>query len=183
MKGKVRIIGGIWRGRKLEVPEKSGLRPTPGRVRETLFNWLAMHLPESRCLDLFAGSGALGIEAISRGAKQVLLVEKERGIVQGLQRQVKTLATNKVEIICSNALAFLKKTASAFDIVFLDPPFDSDLLSQSCILLEQQGWLNPQAIIYLEMKGSLALPNLPDNWQIIRQQTAGQIAFFLVARH
>jgi 16S rRNA (guanine966-N2)-methyltransferase len=183
MKGKVRIIGGIWRGRKLEVPDKSGLRPTPDRVRETLFNWLAMHLPESRCLDLFAGSGALGIEAISRGAKQVLLVEKERGIVQGLQRQVTVLATNKVEIICANALAFLKKTASAFDIVFLDPPFDSDLLNQSCILLEQQGWLNPHALMYIEMKGGLTPPNLPDNWQIIRQQTVGKIAFFLVARH
>jgi 16S rRNA (guanine966-N2)-methyltransferase len=103
--------------------------------------------------------------------------------VQGLQRQVTTLATNKVEIICANALVFLKKTASPFDIVFLDPPFDSDLLSQSCILLEQRGWLNPHALMYIEMKGGLALPNLPDNWQIIRQQTAGQVAFFLVARH
>jgi 16S rRNA (guanine966-N2)-methyltransferase len=184
MKGKIRIIGGIWRGRKLEVPDKSGLRPTPDRVRETLFNWLAMHLPESRCLDLFAGSGALGIEAISRGAKQAILVEKEYDIVQSLKEQVTVLATNKVEIICANALAFLKKTASAFDIVFLDPPFDdSDLLIQSCILLEQQGWLNPHALMYLEMKRGLALPNLPDNWQIIRQQTAGKIAFFLVARH
>ena len=183
MKGKIRIIGGQWRGRKLEVPDNLDLRPTPDRVRETLFNWLTMHLPESRCLDLFAGSGALGIEAISRGAKQAVLVEKEYDIVQSLKEQVTVLATNKVEIICANTLAFLKRTASAFDIVFLDPPFNSDLLlNQSCILLEQQGWLNPHALIYLEMKRGSASPQLPDNWKIIRHKTAGQVAFFLAQK-
>ncbi len=182
MKGKVRIIGGQWRGRKLQVSDKQGLRPTSDRVRETLFNWLAMPLPGSRCLDLFAGSGALGIEAASRGAKQVFLVEKKRDIVQDLRQQVATLATDNLEIICADALTFLKGTASAFDIVFLDPPFGQDLLNPCCTLLEQRGWLSPQALMYLEMERRLEMPNLPATWQVIRRQTAGQVTVFLVAR-
>ncbi|RKZ90521.1 MAG: 16S rRNA (guanine(966)-N(2))-methyltransferase RsmD [Candidatus Parabeggiatoa sp. nov. 1] len=182
MKGKIRIIAGQWRGRKLQVPNKPGLRPTPDRVRETLFNWLAMQLPGSRCLDLFAGSGALGIEAASRGAKQVLLVEKEHDIVQGLKQQVATLAPDNIEIICADAMQFLQKTPSAFDIVFLDPPYERDLLSPCCTLLEQRGWLNPHALIYLEAERSLGIPSLPASWQVIRRQMAGQVAVFLAAR-
>jgi len=186
LKGKIRIIAGQWRGRKLQVPDKPGLRPTPDRVRETLFNWLAMQLPSSRCLDLFAGSGALGVEAASRGAKQVLLIEKERDIVQSLKQQVATFAADNLEIICADAIQFLKKnTPSAFDIVFLDPPYEPDLLSPCCTLLEQRGWLNPHTHknhIYLETKRSLGEPNLPNGWQIIRSQTAGQVAGFLAER-
>lgn len=182
MKGKIRIIAGQWRGRKLQVPDKPGLRPTPNRVRETLFNWLAMHLPGSRCLDLFAGSGALGIEAASRGAKQVLLVEKERDIQQTLRQQLTTLAADNLEIISADALKFLKGTAESFDIVFLDPPFGRDLLRPCCTLLEQRNWLSPQAYIYIETERSLGEPNLPDSWQVTRRQTAGQIAVFLAER-
>ena len=178
MTGKIRIIAGQWRGRKLQVPNKPGLRPTPDRVRETLFNWLAMHLPGSRCLDLFAGSGALGLEAASRGAKQVLLVEKERGIVQGLKQQVATFAPDNVDILCADAMQFLQHPPEAFDIVFLDPPYESDLLSPCCRLLEQHGWLNPHALVYLEAERSLGIPSLPVSWQVIRHQMAGQVAFF-----
>jgi 16S rRNA (guanine966-N2)-methyltransferase len=182
MKGKIRIIAGQWRGRKLQVPNQPQVRPTSSRVRETLFNWLTMHIPGSRCLDLFAGSGALGIEAASRGAKQVVLVENNRPIVQGLKQQVAKLTAEHLKIICADGRQFLKKTPSAFDIVFLDPPFGQDLLGPCCTLLEQGGWLNSTAHIYLEMERDLGEPHLPPTWQIIRHQTAGQVGFFLAER-
>jgi 16S rRNA (guanine966-N2)-methyltransferase len=183
MNGKIRIIAGQWRGRKLQVPDKPGLRPTPNRVRETLFNWLAMRLPNSRCLDLFAGSGALGIEAASRGAKSVLLVEKQRDIVQSLRQQVAGFASDNLEIIGADAIQWLKTAATPFNIVFLDPPYDQpDLLSTSCTLLEQRGWLESRAYIYLETERRFGEPNLPASWQIIRQQIAGQVAGFLAER-
>jgi 16S rRNA (guanine966-N2)-methyltransferase len=182
MKGKVRIIAGQWRGRKLQVPDKPGLRPTPNRVRETLFNWISTQIPDSRCLDLFAGSGALGIEAASRGAKQVLLVEKEREVVQGLRQQMATFVPNKLEIIGADALKFLKGTPDIFDIIFLAPPFGHDLLRPCCPLLEQGGWLSPHALIYLETEHRLGEPNLPASWQVIRRQTVGQVAGFLAVR-
>ncbi len=176
MKGKIRIIAGEWRGRKLQVPDKPGLRPTPDRVRETLFNWLNMHLPGSHCLDLFAGSGALGIEAASRGAKQVLLVEKERDIVQGLRQQLATFAPD-IKILCADALKFLKETPETFDIVFLDPPFGHNLVPACCTLLGN--CLSPQSLIYIETERSLGEPDLPTSWQIIRQKMVGQVAVFL----
>ncbi|EDN65612.1 conserved hypothetical protein [Beggiatoa sp. PS] len=182
MKGKIRIIAGQWRGRKLQVPTQLEVRPTTSRVRETLFNWLAMDIPGSRCLDLFAGSGALGIEAASRGAKQVVLVENQRQIVQGLKQQLAKLTAEHLKIICADVRQFLKKTPSTFDIVFLDPPFGQDLLSPCCTLLEQNGWLNSTAHIYLETKRNLGEPQLPPTWQIIRHQTAGQVSFFLAVR-
>ncbi|MEN8216319.1 MAG: 16S rRNA (guanine(966)-N(2))-methyltransferase RsmD [Pseudomonadota bacterium] len=181
MKGKIRIIGGQWRGRKLQVPEKPGLRPTPNRVRETLFNWLAMDLPGSRCLDLFTGTGALGIEAASRGAKQVILVEKERDVVQGLKQQVATFAPD-IEILCADALQFLKGTPETFDIIFLAPPYGHDLLRPTCPLLEEGGWLSPHALIYLETERRFGEPSLPATWQVIRRQKVGQVAGFLVVR-
>jgi 16S rRNA (guanine966-N2)-methyltransferase len=178
--GTVRIIAGQWRGRKLKVPNQTGLRPTPNRIRETLFNWLAIDLPGSRCLDLFAGSGALGIEAASRGAKQVVLIEKQRDIVQSLRQQVTSFAADNVTILSNDAIKFLKKKTDSFDIVFLDPPYGSNLLNSCCTLLQQGGWLNPQALIYLETDTSLAKPNLPESWQIIRQKNAGQVAAYLI---
>lgn len=177
--GKVRIIGGQWRGRKLSVPDKVGLRPTPDRVRETLFNWLMGYLPDSHCLDLFAGSGALGIEAASRGAKQVILVEKDPEIFRNLQRQIVTLSADNVTVIRADAQQFLQNTSTPFDIVFLDPPFGKNLLVPCCEWLERNGWLNKQAHIYLEVERTLGKPNLPTSWQIVRQQTAGQVAYFL----
>lgn len=182
MSGKIRIIAGQWRGRKLEVPDKQGLRPTPNRVRETLFNWLSMYLPGSHCLDLFAGSGALGIEAASRGAQEVLLVEKNPDIVQNLRQQLLSLKSNNLDILHADALQFIKGTPNkAFNIVFLDPPFGQDLLNPACSLLEKGGWLTPQALIYLETEISGKL-SLPSSWQIIRSKKAGQVTAVLVER-
>jgi 16S rRNA (guanine966-N2)-methyltransferase len=183
MSGKIRIIAGEWRGRKLEVPDKQGLRPTPNRLRETLFNWLAMYLPGSRCLDLFAGSGALGIEAASRGAKEVLLIEKDYDIVQVLKQQLLSFkAYNKINILHTDAIHFLKSSPRAFDIIFLDPPFGQYLLNPSCHLLEESGWLSSQALIYLETESNLRELSLPTGWQIIRQKKAGQVTVFLAKR-
>lgn len=181
MTGKIRIIAGEWRGRKLQVPDKAGLRPTPNRVRETLFNWLAGKIPGSRCLDLFAGTGALSIEAGSRGAKHLLLVEKDRQIVEGLKQQVSTFAPN-IKIICADALKFLKGTPETFDIVFLDPPFGCNLLQPCYTLLEEGGWLSARAYIYIEAESTLKEPNLPASWHVIRHKIMGQVAVFLVER-
>ena len=182
MKGKVRIIAGQWRGRYLPVLKKPGLRPTPDRVRETLFNWLTMHLPASRCLDLFAGSGVLGIEAASRGAKHVLLIEKEYEVAQCLRQQITTLASDNIAVIHADAQQFLKRISEPFDIVFLDPPYGHNLVSSCCTLLEQHGWLNAYALIYIGIERHLGEPSLPASWQIIRRQTAGKVAGFLAVR-
>jgi 16S rRNA (guanine966-N2)-methyltransferase len=181
--GKVRIIGGEWRGRKLTVPDKQGLRPTPDRVRETVFNWLNWQIAASRCLDLFAGSGALGVEAASRGAKQVVLVEKDKEIAIGLRQQLAVFAAQKVEVIQADAIHWLKSTpATPFDIVFLDPPFQQNLLAPVCAALEQYGWLSKQAFIYLEAERELTTLVLPENWEIYKQQRAGQVAYHLALR-
>lgn len=183
MRGKVRIIGGEWRGRKLAVPEKQGLRPTPDRVRETLFNWLQWQVPASRCLDLFAGTGALGVEAASRGAKQVVLVEKDRNIADGLRQQLAPFASEKVQVIQADALQYLQKSPiEAFNIVFLDPPFQQNLLAPCCELLENTAWLAPNALIYLEAEIELQALILPKSWTVIKQQRAGQVASYLVQR-
>ncbi len=182
MKGTVRIIAGQWRGRKLRVLNKPGLRPTPDRVRETLFNWLALPLSRSYCLDLFAGSGALGLEAASRGAQQVLLVEKDRDVVHNLQHQLTQLTADNVKIIRADVVKFLDRTPSdAFNIIFLDPPFNSHLLTKTCTLLAQHGWLHPEAFVYLKTERRLGIPVLPNGWQIIRQQIVGQVISLLVS--
>jgi len=179
--GQVRIIAGQWRGRKLKVPQQPGLRPTPDRVRETLFNWLAFDLPSRRCLDLFAGSGALGIEAASRGAATVVLVEKDRTTAQVLSQQLTNLAASQVEVIQADALSFLQQISpKPFDIVFLDPPYGQNLLAPICDLLAQRGWLTASAYIYLEAERQLDISMvLPTGWSIIRQLTAGQVASYL----
>jgi len=180
--GKVRIIGGQWRGRKLTVLDHPGLRPTPDRLRETLFNWLTYDLPDRCCLDLFAGTGALGIEAASRGAKEVWLVEHQPTLVGALRAQVTQLSAHQVKVIQADAGQFLKGTAAIFDIVFLDPPFEQNLLAPSCFLLEQYHWLNSPAYIYLEAELQLGQPTLPSTWQIIRQSKAGQVVGWLAVR-
>lgn len=180
--GKVRIIAGTWRGRKLCVPDKPGLRPTSDRTRETLFNWLSLYLPGSRCLDLFAGSGALGMEAASRGAREVVLVEQQQDVVRGLVEQVTRFAADNVRVVHEDALRFLGRAASTFDIVFLDPPFGrSNLLVSCCRLLEQRGWLSAQACVYVETESRLGEPCLPVSWRVVRRQRAGQVAYFLAA--
>jgi 16S rRNA (guanine966-N2)-methyltransferase len=178
---QLRIIGGSWRGRKLAFAALPGLRPTPGRVRETLFNWLAPVIRGARCLDLFAGSGALGLEAASRGAGWCVLIERDVRAVRVLREQVARLGAQQVQVIEADALDWLTAGAQPFDIVFLDPPFHSGLLPDCVRQLECGGWLAPAAWIYLEAEPAVQLA-LPDNWEMYRERRAGQVSYRLVRR-
>ncbi|MBI3562036.1 MAG: 16S rRNA (guanine(966)-N(2))-methyltransferase RsmD [Gammaproteobacteria bacterium] len=178
----VRIIGGQWRSRKLSFPEQLQLRPTPDRVRVTLFNWLLPLLPGACCLDLFAGSGALGLEALSRGAARVVLVEQDRRVADNLRQQRLNLHASQAQVVNADALGYLSSTTDRFDIVFLDPPYHSELLLPACQLLEQRGWLHPEARIYLETGATQVIDQLPPNWQVIRHKRAGQVHYHLAVR-
>ncbi len=181
--GSVRIIAGLWRGRKLAVQDIKGLRPTTDRVKETLFNWIAQDIPYTKCLDLFAGSGGLGFEAASRQAKQVVMLELNTKAYQQLMCNISTLKTDKVQAINTDALTYLKSTGSPFDIIFVDPPFRQGLLEQCLELLEQNNWLAENAMIYIETEKELALTHLPDNWSLYREKTAGQVTYRLFERN
>ena len=181
--GSVRIIGGKWRGRGLPVGNIAGLRPTPDRVRETLFNWLAPVIVRSRCLDLFAGTGALGFEAASRGAAEVILIERDPRLARILEEQSLKLGAQEVTVVCAKALEWLKGPASAFDVVFLDPPFGQGLLGPCCEQLEARNWLKPGAWIYLETERALLSPPIPPHWRIERAKQAGQVRYYLARSH
>ncbi|MBI3343571.1 MAG: 16S rRNA (guanine(966)-N(2))-methyltransferase RsmD [Gammaproteobacteria bacterium] len=180
----MRIIGGRWRSRRLGFPDVEGLRPTPDRVRETLFNWLAPIIEGARCLDLFAGSGALGLEALSRGATEVVMVDRDPQVIARLKENVATLGAPGATLVAADALTWLQSPhrKSTFDIVFLDPPFGQGLLEPCCKLLEEHGWLAPSAHIYLESESALGPPALPANWQLKRSQKAGQVGYHLATR-
>src|SRR5580698_5835812 len=145
--GWVRIIGGKWRGRRLPIIAVPDLRPTPDRVRETLFNWLAPIMPAANCLDLFAGSGVLGFEALSRGAKHVVMVDQSPQIIQQLQTIALTLKTNDLDIYCATVPEQLAESHTVFDVVFLDPPYQANLLRPTCDYLEEKGYLANPAYI------------------------------------
>ncbi|MCB1919859.1 MAG: 16S rRNA (guanine(966)-N(2))-methyltransferase RsmD [Candidatus Competibacteraceae bacterium] len=178
----LRIIGGQWRSRRLEFPDLPGLRPTPDRVRETLFNWLTPVLPGARCLDLFAGSGALGIEALSRGAAEVVFVERQPLAVRALRDNLDRLSARNARVDPLDALTWLRSPGIPFDIVWLDPPFSEDLLESVCALLEQGGWLAATAWIYLEAEADQPRPLLPAHWTFHREKTAGMVAYRLARR-
>ncbi|ELY2906313.1 16S rRNA (guanine(966)-N(2))-methyltransferase [Cronobacter dublinensis subsp. beijingensis] len=180
--GQIRIIGGQWRGRKLPVPDSPGLRPTTDRVRETLFNWLAPYLVGARCLDCFAGSGALGLEALSRYAASATLLEMERGVAQQLQKNLATLKSSAGKVVNTNTLNFLSQNGEPHDIVFVDPPFRKGLLEETLTLLETRAWLAPQALIYVESEVENGLPPVPASWQLHREKVAGQVAYRLYLR-
>lgn len=173
--GSVRIIGGRWRGRRLPVPDVPGLRPTPDRVRETLFNWLMPVSEGARCLDLFAGSGALGLEAASRGAAEVVLLERDRSVAGLLRQHVDRLdAGGVVQVHCADALDWLRRTpVRHFDVVFLDPPYDTGLLVPAWDLLRAGGWLSPLAWVYTEWPLDRPAPLALPPWRSAR---AGQVA-------
>lgn len=180
---QVRIIGGIHRGRRLTFPDLPGLRPTGDRVRETLFNWLQPMLPGARCLDLFAGSGALGLEAASRGAGAVVMLDQARQAVTQLRQHVAVLGLEQVQIEQADALSWLaQEGVEPFDIVFLDPPFGSNLLGECCRSLEAGHWLKPDSRVYIETDMLESLPELPEGWGILREKKAGQVAYYLIAR-
>lgn len=176
---KLRIIAGRWRGVPISFPPHPELRPTPDRVRETLFNWLQPVIVDSRCLDLFAGSGALGFEALSRGAREVVCVDRDREVVRRLQDTAKKLRAEGFEAIANDAHEYLKCPARPFDIVFLDPPYASNVLADVLPRLTQ-GWLAPAAFIYVEAPADGGLPPLPRGWSVHRSKSAGQVGYHLL---
>lgn len=179
---QLRVIGGHWRGRRLCFPAIEDLRPTPDRVRETLFNWLQFVIPGSRCLDLFAGSGALGIEALSRDAAMAVFVEQNPIAVRQLQESLNLLQAASNHVEQADVLAWLLTRSRPFDVVFLDPPFGRNLLAPACDALERGGWLAPGAHIYLETEIALSGLQLPASWEIIRDKRAGQVSYRLAVR-
>ena len=174
-KGKLRIIGGKYRSRLIEVPARPGLRPTPDRVRETLFNWLGQSLAGYACLDLFAGSGALGFEAASRGARRVVMVERDRSARHALAANCERLGARAVELVAGDALAWLTQAAERFEVVFLDPPFRQNVLPR---LLEQlPRVLGARARVYLESERALEAQGA---WRELRAARAGQVSYQLL---
>jgi len=182
-KNQLRIIGGEHGGRRLHFPDGRGLRPTADRVRETLFNWLQGELHARRVLDLFAGSGALGIEALSRGAGEVVFVERARAAAQQLRDNLALLNTEEnTEVVQDDARRWLSRDRRLFDLVFLDPPFADGLLPSVCEALEQGGHLAPSAWIYVEQDSAHDWPDFPTAWKPHRKGQAGQAAFQLMHR-
>ncbi|MBV9575499.1 MAG: 16S rRNA (guanine(966)-N(2))-methyltransferase RsmD [Gammaproteobacteria bacterium] len=181
--GFVRIIAGKWRGRRLKVPAIKGLRPTPDRVRETLFNWLQPLLEGAYCLDLFAGSGVLGFEALSRGAAFVEMIDESDTAINLLQTACKMLVAEKDSCIYrAKAPEGLRPLHHPFDIVFLDPPYSANLLLPCAHYLEEQHYLAKTAYIYLEAQQRIEDNELPANWKIIKNQKAGQVFYHLAYR-
>lgn len=179
-RNQLRIIGGRWRGRRLTFPDQAGLRPTPDRVRETLFNWLAPVMPGARCLDAFSGSGALGFEAASRGAGEVVMLECASTVARQLRANVRLLDCPAIAIHETDSLRWLSAAGRPFDVVFLDPPYDDGLLAPSMALLQSRGWVGPGSHIYLEAARRGGFPELPAGWELIRDKSAGQVEYGLV---
>jgi 16S rRNA (guanine966-N2)-methyltransferase len=187
---QVRIIGGRWRGTRLNFPAVAAIRPTPDRVRETLFNWLQQAVVDARCVDLFAGSGALGLEALSRGAKSAVFVDQSPLVARYLRATLERLQCTDGEVHSDDARAYLQRVQQPFDLVFLDPPFaaaeSGALLKALFIELEQPGRLSHDAWIYLECPAALGAPSSwaywPAHWQLHRSKQAGQVGYHLAQR-
>ena len=179
--GRLRIVAGNWRSRLLDIADVPGLRPTSERIRETLFNWLAPRINGARCLDLFAGTGALGLEALSRGARSAVFVEQSARAVEMLRRNVKTLNADGAVVLQMDALDYLRgERIERFDVVFLDPPFAADLIDELCRLLAERQMLADDACVYLEQDRSAPEPDLPEGWQVLKNKTAGNVRYMLV---
>lgn len=178
--GRLRIVAGKWRSRLLDVADVPGLRPTAERIRETLFNWLAPTLAGTRCLDLFAGTGALGFEALSRGAREVVFVEKSAVAARALAASARVLDASGADIRQADAFDFLRRPPEGrFDIVFLDPPFAADSLNDLCRLLEKSPLLADDALVYLEEDRAKPEVELPSNWVRLKSRTAGNVRYSL----
>ncbi len=180
--GDLRIIAGMWRSRKLTFPAIQGLRPTPSRIRETLFNWLAPDLPGSHCLDLFAGSGALGFEALSRGADRVTMIEKNREITGALQRNKRLLGADGLSILNQDTMEGIVKLdpINSFDILFCDPPFNQHLMEPLIQAMENSTVLSENAKLYIETEKSLTNLEFPANWSLLKEKTAGDVRYRLL---
>lgn len=186
---QLRIIAGEWRGRKLSFPAIEGLRPTPDRVRETLFNWISAYVPGAKCLDLFTGSGALGLEALSRGASQATLIDLSAVATKQLQANLQTLNASNGNAIQADVQRWLSQQSSEqnsddqqYDLVFMDPPFRKELAAACCELLESQELLTKRAMIYVETESELTVLQVPENWHLHREKNAGQVTYRLYMR-
>jgi 16S rRNA (guanine966-N2)-methyltransferase len=179
--GRFRIIGGEWRGRRFSFPALDGVRPTGDRVRETLFNWLQPEIIGARCLDLFAGSGALGLEALSRRAGEVVFVDCERSLLESVKEHLRTMERDTgFRCIRADAGDFLRSDPGQFNIVFLDPPFGAGRISEMCRLLDHAHLLAANARVYLETEAGAEL-GLPDSWRLLRSARAGNVGYHLAA--
>ncbi len=178
--GQLRIVAGKWRSRLLQIADVPGLRPTSSRIRETLFNWLAPRLGGARCLDLCAGTGALGIEALSRGASQAVFVEPSSIAASVLDANLRALDATQGELVKTDARSFLgQKPDDEFDIVFVDPPFAENMHVELCRLLSESGWLADGAWIYIESDRRQPEPALPKNWRVLKNKFAGNVRYVL----
>lgn len=178
--GRLRIVAGNWRSRLLVVADLPGLRPTSERIRETLFNWLAARINGAKCLDLCAGTGALGIEALSRGAASAVFVENSPVAVKTLRANLASLDTAGAEVLHIDARTYLRGGhEGTFDVVFLDPPFAADMLGELCRLLSERGWLSADARIYLELDKNQPEPDLPQAWRVLKNKAAGKVRYLL----
>jgi 16S rRNA (guanine966-N2)-methyltransferase len=180
-RNSVRIIAGEWRGRRVNFPDLPGLRPTPDRVRETLFNWLQHSIVGAFCLDLFAGSGALGLEALSRGAREVVFVDSAQAAARALQEQlVRFSGQRKARVMEMGAGRYLRTVPNAFDIVFLDPPFGQDALAEYVPLLDAGGWVKQGGLVYMENEKKAGVPGVPSHWEVLKSKSAGEVGYHLV---
>jgi 16S rRNA (guanine966-N2)-methyltransferase len=179
-RNSVRIIAGVWRGRRIHFPDMPALRPTPDRVRETLFNWLQHSITDTRVLDLFAGSGALGLEALSRGAREAVFVEQFPAAARALQEQlVRFGGAGKGRILEMGAARFLRNPGEPFDIAFLDPPFGTNALAEYIPLLDGGEWLKVGGLVYLENERAAGAPALPGHWELLKSKSAGEVGYHL----
>ncbi len=178
----IRIIGGKWRSRKVGFITKESLRPTPDRVRETLFNWLAPHILGATCLDLYAGSAVLGFEALSRGAKSVIAIEKDRQNYQQILQNSATLQADGLEAINKDVLDWLQEPKFVADLVFVDPPYKQDILFTTLDLLEANTWVGINSLIYFEQDKPLEQALLPANWSVWRESKAGKVFYYLAVK-
>ena len=179
--GQIRIIAGDWRSRKLPVADLPGLRPTSDRIRETVFNWLAPYIPGARVLDCFSGTGALSFEALSRGAKEAVMLEMATPAVKTLKSNLALLKANNGNVVGTDSLRFLSQPAEQpFDVIFLDPPFRQRLLEETCQLLSENNYLHEDSIIYVEVEKELNPLPVPAEWRLIKSKNAGQVSFNLL---
>ena len=177
MKQIVRIIGGLYRGKKIHFPEIEGLRPTPDRVRETLFNWLMNHIKDARCLDAFAGSGALGLEAFSRGASSVTFIEQSSLAYSNLQKTVTQFGNSKLQVIKADTRIYLQQSTDPYDIIFLDPPFSQNYLPQCLNDITSNHLLKQGGLVYIE---SSSMINVDETqWKLVKLKKAGKVIYGL----
>ncbi len=179
-RNSLRIVGGAWRGRRVHFPDSPGLRPTPDRVRETLFNWLQFSVAGTRCLDLFAGSGALGLEALSRGARAVVFVDEAAAVSHTLREELERLGGSaKAQVVHASAVRYLATPGEPYDLVFLDPPFGQGALPQYVELIASGGWIKDDGWVYLEGERQAGAPPLPAGWELLKSKSAGEVGYHL----